>query len=67
MEENVIEITISPAKMFRLYLNGRGISYTWVAKYLDLTPDYINKICNERVSLTEEIRQKLNELLDVDY
>lgn len=67
MQENIIEITLSPAKLFNLYINGHGMTYTWVAENLDLSPDYIIKICNERVSLTDKIRHKLNELLETDY
>lgn len=67
MEQKIVEITLSTAKLFNLYLNGHGISYTWVAQNLDLTPTYIYKICNEKVSLTKEIHEKLNELLDLSY
>lgn len=67
MEQNILEITLSPAKMFDLYLQGRGIKYSWVAQNLEFSTDYIIKICSEKVTLTEKIRQSLNELLDLDY
>ena len=67
MEENVIEITFSPAKLFDLYLKGHGISYTHLSKYLDYTPEHVSKICQDKATLTEEARKKLNELLDTDY
>ncbi len=67
MEEKVIEITLSPAKLFALYLNGHGISYKWVADNLDITTAYVSMICNEKASLTNEIRSKMNDLLSTNY
>lgn len=67
MEENIIEISISPAKMFDLYIKGHGISYRWVADYLGFTYNYIYQICTEKVALTEKTRQSLNELLGTNY
>lgn len=67
MEENVIEITLSPAKLFALYLQGRGISYTWVANNLDVTPTYISCLCSESLPMPDKMRRKLNELLDLNY
>lgn len=67
MEEKIIEITVSPAKMFDMYLKGHGISYTWVAAYVDFTPTHISQVCGGKASLTENLRQKLNELLNTNY
>lgn len=67
MEQNIIEITLSPAKMFDLYIQGHGIKYSWVAQNLDLSTDYIIKLCSEKLPLPQKTQQKLNELLDVAY
>lgn len=67
MQENIVEITLSPAKLFDLYIKGRGIKYDWIAGHLDYSTNYITKICSEKVILTEKIRQSLNELLETDY
>lgn len=67
MEQNIVEFTFSPAKMFDLYLQGHGIKYSWVAQNLDLSTDYIIKICSEKLSLPPKTRQKINELLETNY
>lgn len=67
MEQNIIEITLSPAKMFYLYIQGNGIKYKWIAQNLDLSTDYIIKLCSEKLPLPEKVRQKINELLETNY
>lgn len=67
MEEKIVEITLSPAKLFDLYLKGHMIPYSLVANNLDFTTSYISQICTEKLPLTNKIRKRLNELLETDY
>lgn len=67
MQEKIVEITLSPAKLFDLYLKGHMIPYSLIANNLEVTTSYISQICGEKLPLTEKIRQSLNELLDLDY
>lgn len=67
MEKEVVDIQLSPAKLFDLYLSGRGISSTWVANSLDVSVSLISKIRSERCVLTETMREKMNDLLGLSY
>lgn len=67
MEEKIIEITLSPAKLLQLYIKGHGISYAWIARNLDYTPTYIAGMCNENLPLSKKTREKINELLETNY
>ncbi len=67
MENEVIDIKLSPSKLFDLYLSGHGISSQWVANSLDVSVSLISKIRSESVNLTNEMREKMNDLLDTTY
>jgi plasmid maintenance system antidote protein VapI len=67
MKENVIDLQLSPAKLFALCIEGRGIRLTWIAHNLDVSVSLISKILSEDCNLTEKMREKLNDLLETDY
>lgn len=67
MEEKIIEIDLTPAKLFIFYIKGHGISYKWIADNLNVTVSYVSQVLNGKFRLTEEMRQKMNELLETNY
>lgn len=67
MVEKITKIGLNPAKLFDIYLNGHGISSTWVANSLEVSISLISKIRSGKIPLTENMRQKMNELLETDY
>lgn len=67
MATETIDFELEPYKLFDLYLSGRGITSRWVASNLNVSDSYICKIRSGASVLTENIRQKLNELLETDY
>lgn len=67
MAETFIEIELKPYKLIDLYLTSRGITSKWVADYTEVSPSLIHMIRTGKATLTEEMRQKINELLETDY
>lgn len=67
MPEKFIEISFSPAKLFYLYIKGHGYSYRWISGNIDVSPTYISLTLSEKVPLSENVRKKLNELLETNY
>ena len=67
MTETLFEIELKPYKLIDLYMTGKGIKSTWVAQYLDVSVALISGIRSGKATLTEEMRQKINELLEINY
>lgn len=67
MEEKEFDAKLSPAKLLDLYISGHGLKGKWIADYLGVTPAYISMIRSESCTLTNEMREKINQLLETSF
>ncbi len=54
-------------KLWKKVLEERGVKQTWVADKTGISPEHISNILADRVLLTEENREKINEVLGTDF
>lgn len=67
MDNEIIGHTFSTHKLFDLYIIGSGFKYKWVASNIGISASHLCKVCKGEKRLTEEMRQKMNELLETNY
>lgn len=52
---------------WREVLESRGVKQTWLAEKTGISPEHISNILADRVLLTEENKDKINEILGTDF
>lgn len=67
MSEKEFDAKLTPAKLLDLYIEGRGIKAKWIADYLGVTPAYISQIRSGKFPFTDDMREKVNELLETNF
>lgn len=54
-------------ELWKEVLEERGVKQTWVAERTGISPEHISNILADRVLLTEENREKINDVLGTDF
>lgn len=67
MAEILIDFELKPYKLLDLYMTSKGIPSSWTARNLDVSVSLISEIRSGKANLTENMRQKINELLETNY
>lgn len=49
------------------YLKERGIKQTWLSGKLDISDGHLSNILAERMVLTSNVLQRINEILGTDF
>lgn len=47
----------------KLKINQSGLKQKFIAEKIGITPEHLNQMLNGKITLSEEIRNKINDLL----
>lgn len=65
MAQKTVEKTIG--EKWREVMVSRGTKQTWVAEQAGISPEHFSNILADRVLITEENRNKINEILGTTF
>lgn len=62
-----VEEKKSIPELFKKVLEERGVKQTWLANQTGISKEHISNILADRVLLTEENKEKINNALGTDF